>query len=295
MDEELTFHLENQTQEFIRRGAAPEEAARRARIELGAIAVQKEEIRASLGLRLWDDLRADLRYALRTLAKSPGFAALGITSLALGIGANMAIFSMTRAALFENLPVPHPEELRQLHWTIHGTDQPMNSLYSWVETTASGSLISTGFSTAAYRNLQQCPVFQSLVAYFDSGRMEISFNGDTESGHAEFVSGNFFSELGLRAQAPRTLLPSDDLAAGKSNLVVLSDAYWQSRFARSPAIIGKTLELNRVPLTIIGIAPRGFTGFTIYSQPSVFCLSPWIRLSLPVSAPAALPTLKAGG
>src|ERR1700747_2645199 len=108
MSDELAFHLENYTQDLIARGIAPEEAARRARIELGSIATQKENMRASLGLRLWDDLRADLRYAVRMLAKSPGFTVVAVGSLALGIGANTAIFSMTRTALFENLPVSHP-------------------------------------------------------------------------------------------------------------------------------------------------------------------------------------------
>jgi hypothetical protein len=115
MDEELAFHLESYTQELIRRGLASEEAARRARLELGGITTQKEHMRASLGLRLWDDLRADLRYAVRMLAKSPGFTAVAIGSLALGIGANTAIFTLAKQVLFDRLAVPHPEQLVLFH------------------------------------------------------------------------------------------------------------------------------------------------------------------------------------
>lgn len=270
MSDELAFHLENYTQDLIARGIDSEEAARRARIELGSIATQKERMRGSLGLRLWDDLRADLRHAIRILAKSPGFTAVAIGSLALGIGANTAIFSMTRTALFENLPVPQAGELRQLHWTIHGMNQPMNSSYGVIEKTPAAGMSSPAFSTAAYQNLRQSTVFQDLIAYFNTGRMEISFNGDADSGSAEYVSGNFFTALGMKPEAGRLLLPSDDTATGKSNAVVLSDLYWKTRFARSPAAIGKTLEVNRVPLTIVGVAPQGFTSFTIYEWPRIF-------------------------
>ena len=201
MDEELAFHLESYTQDLIRRGVAPEEAAQRARIEFGGVTVQKEEMRASLGLRVWDDLRADLRYAMRMLAKSPGFTAIAVGSLALGIGANTAIFSMTRTALFETLPVPHPEQLRQLRWSILGQRQPMSSLDGLPGKADPGMVESSAFSNQAYQNLRQGSAFPDLVAYADTGRMEISFNGNPESGTAEYVSGNFFSVLQLKAQA----------------------------------------------------------------------------------------------
>src|SRR5277367_5697750 len=109
MDAELGFHLEKYTDDLILSGLSPEAAARRACIELGGIAVQKEEMRASLGLRLWDDLRADLRYAFRMLLKSPGFTAIAVGSLALGIGANTTIFTLTRQVLLDKLDVHKPE------------------------------------------------------------------------------------------------------------------------------------------------------------------------------------------
>src|SRR6185437_10980220 len=270
MDDELAFHLESRTQDLIRSGVAPDEAARQARIELGGVTAQKENMRASLGLRVWDDLRADLRYALRMLAKSPGFTAIAVVSLALGIGANTAIFSMTRTALFESLPVWHPEELRLLHWSVPGVNQPMSSLYGLVYKGEGGSTNSTAFSMAAYQNLQKSAAFRDLVAYSPPATVELAFGEDTESGRAEYVSGNFFTGLGLRAQAGRTILPSDDGAAGKSDVAVLSDWYWNSRFARSPAVIGKTIEVNRVPLTIVGVTPRGFFSLGAYQRPNVF-------------------------
>lgn len=270
MDEELEFHLESYAQEMMRRGVAPEEATRRARMELGNVVTQKEKMRESLGLRLWDDLRADLRYAVRMLAKSPGFTAIAIGSLALGIGANTAIFSMTRTALFESLPVWHPEELRLLHWSVRGVNQPMNDIYGNVYKGEGGTTNSTTFSMAAYQNLQKSAAFRDLIAYSPPGTVSLTVDGDAESGSAEYVSGNFFTGLGLRAQAGRTVLPPDDGAAGKSDVAVLSDWYWNSRFARSPAVIGKTIEVDRVPLTIVGVAPRGFVSLGAYQRPNIF-------------------------
>jgi predicted permease len=145
----------------------------------------------------------------------------------------------------------------------------MDDIYGRIDKTDGGIITSTAFSMAAYENLRESAVFRDLIAY-SPGTAQLGFGGDTESGSVEHVSGNFFSALGLRAQAGRTILPSDDGAVGKSGVAVLSDAYWHSRFARSPAVIGKTIEINRVPLTIIGVAPRGFFSLGAYQWPKVF-------------------------
>ena len=120
MDEELRFHVERQAADLIRGGMAPAEASRRARVEFGAIEARKEEMREALGLRLLDEVQADLRYAVRQLRHSPGFTAVAILSLALGIGANTAIFSLINTLFLRMLPVREPERLVQLFSSYPG-------------------------------------------------------------------------------------------------------------------------------------------------------------------------------
>src|SRR5437588_6939488 len=116
MDDELLFQIERYTEDLVRHGLTPEEALRRARAEFGAVQARKDECREALGLRLLDDLRADLRYALRMLRQSPAFTMVAVISLALGIGANTAIFTLMEAALWKAIPVKNPEQLRMLSW-----------------------------------------------------------------------------------------------------------------------------------------------------------------------------------
>src|ERR1700722_839988 len=116
MEAELACHLENLTADLVRAGHSPAEAARRARVALGPMLVHKEEMRASLGLRWWDELLADMKYGLRMLRKSPGFTAIAAGSLALAIGANTAIFSIAKSLFYDRLGVPHAEQLRMLQW-----------------------------------------------------------------------------------------------------------------------------------------------------------------------------------
>jgi hypothetical protein len=117
MEAEVTFHLESYADDLVRSGVPPQEATRRARLQFGGIESHKDAMRASLGLRWWDELWVDLRYGARMLRKSPGFTVIAVASLALGIGANTAVFTLAKAALFDTLSVSHPEQLRLLAWT----------------------------------------------------------------------------------------------------------------------------------------------------------------------------------
>jgi len=155
MDDELAFHLDQYTHDLIRTGLSREEAARRARMQLGGISVQKEEMRASLGLRLWDDLRADLRYAFRMLMKSPGFTAIAVGSLALGIGANTAIFSVAKQVLLDRLGVPHPGELRLFRWVSPKHSVANHVWGDWDDASDNGKVTSTSFPYSIYQQLRE--------------------------------------------------------------------------------------------------------------------------------------------
>jgi predicted permease len=280
MNEELAFHLESRTQELIRRGIAPEEAARRARIELGGATTQKENMRAALGLRLWDDLRADLRYAARTLAKSPGFTAIAIGSLALGIGANTAIFSLANNVLLKRLAVPHPRQLVLFHWVAPRGNVVHHTWGDWDELPG-GELTSTSFPYPAYQQLRQSnKSLEDIFAFKDVGRLTLTANGAASAVQAEMVSGNYYASLGVRPALGRPILPSDDGAPGSGAVVVLSDGLWTRVFGRSPDVIGKTILLNSKPVTIIGVNPPDFTGAkSAIQSPDVFlpfCIQPVI-------------------
>jgi predicted permease len=269
MDEELAFHLEVRIEDLIRSGLSREAATRAAKVEFGSTLTQKEEMRASLGLRWWDDLRADLRYAMRMLANAPGFTLIAVGSLALGIGANTAIFSTTKAALLDSVHVSRPHQLRLLEWQIRGNQQPMASLYGGLDLSDTGNLRSTAFTYAAYQALQRDhSAFESLVAFFLTSHMDVAWDDEVDSTNVEYISGNFFPVLGVPAIAGRTISPGDD-QIGKSQVAVVSDAFWSAHFARSPRAIGKVLTVNGVAVTIIGVAPPDFDGLYFYQHPSI--------------------------
>ncbi len=271
METELADHLHRLTDDLIRAGHAPADAARRARIALGPALAHKEEMRASLGLRLTDALGADLRYAARKLRKSPGFTAIAATSLALAIGANATIFSLARQLLYERLAVPHAEDLRLLSWT--GTEEhvAVHHIHGDYNPLPGGLVTSTVFSYPAYRQLRAENHALGDLFAFKRTRMNATIRGQAQQVQTEMVSGNYYAELGVQPVLGRAIAPSDDAEPGQNAVAVISYGVWENEFGRSPTVLGQVIKLNDAPLTIVGVNPRDFTGAqNVQQSPDVF-------------------------
>ncbi|MGC1297002.1 MAG: ABC transporter permease [Alloacidobacterium sp.] len=271
IEDELAFHIEAYANDLMRSGLPREEAFRRARIELGGVAVQKENIREAWGTRAWDELRSDLRYASRMLVKSPGFTAIAIGSLALGIGANTTIFTITKQILLDKLAIHKPDELRLFAWTSAKKTVAHHTWGYW-DQTPDGKTICTSFSYPVYQQLrQQNHVLQDIFAFKNFPRLTATIDGKAEAVTAQLVSGNFYQALGVKPILGRGIQDADDTAPGSGPVAVISDALWSRRFGRSPDVIGKSIQLNLTPITIIGVNPPGFTGASsVQSSPDVF-------------------------
>lgn len=264
---ELEAHLEMLAQENVRRGMPPEEARRAARVRLGGVTQISERHREMQTLPLLETFVQDIRYGLRTLQKSPGFTTVAILTLALGIGANTAIFTLVHAVLLKPLPVAHPNQLYNL-----GDDQNCCSL--------SGSQDSfTLFSYPLYQEIRDHTPEFSEIAAFRSHVPMLSVRRSGSDAFAEpfrtqFVSGNYFSMFGVRAFAGRTLAPADNEPSAPT-VAVLSYRTWQVRFAADPAVIGSRIVVDRQPVTVIGIAAPSFFGERLGGDPAEF----WVPLA----------------
>jgi predicted permease len=270
MEAELTHHLENLMRDLIRAGHSPQEAARRAHIALGAATIHKEGMRASLGLRWWDEFWADLRYGARILRKSPGFTAIAATSLALAIGANTTMFSLAKSLLYDRLGVPHAEELRLLRWT-GGDHLAVHEMWGEFDPAPGGGMMGAIFSYPVYQQLRDHnQVMRGLLA-FNEDSMNATVRGNAQRAVVAMVSGNYFSVLETRPQLGRNLQPSDDHVGTANPAAVISDVLWEREFARSPSALSQTINVNQSLFTIVGVSPRGFTGAkNVQSSPDIF-------------------------
>jgi predicted permease len=245
MNEELRAHVENRADDLERSGVPRAEAERRARIEFGGHEKFKEQCREALGPRLLEIFLQDLRFSLRMLRKSPGFAGVAILTLALGIGANTAIFTLLDQILLRSLPVKDPQHLVLLDLVGH---QYGNS---------SGDSV---VSYPMYRDLQERNEAFSGMFLHRYASASLWFGGRAERVGVELVSGTYFGVLGIRSVLGRTITPDDDRVPNGEPLVVLSYASWKQRFAGNPDVVGKTLMVNNRKLTVIGVAQAGFDG-----------------------------------
>jgi predicted permease len=295
MDAEVRFHLESRAADLMQQGLTSEEATRQARLEFGPVATHKDGMRTSLGLRWADDLWCDLRYAARILRKSPGFTAIAVGSLALAIGANTTIFSLANEILYERLGVPHPEQLRLLalsadkHAAIHHSWGEMGPL-------PGGRTRYDCFTYPIYQQLRkENHLLQEIFAFKDLGRANVTVDGEAQAVELELVSGNFYEQMQVRPTLGRAILPSDDGAPATGAVATISDGFWQRSFGRSPDAIGKVITVNTVPVTIVGVNPRGFTGAkSVQSSPEVFMplsMIPLLRASSRSGPYLSSPTL----
>ena len=267
LEEEMRHHLALQAEERGS-GIAANAAAKR---QFGNIALLKEDSRAMWTWTFAQQLAQDIRYALRTMAANRLFTAMAVLSLALGIGANTAIYSFMDAILLRALPVQHPEELVVLNWRAKGSPAVIHgqngSRYGDRKT---GIVTSPNYPFAAYEALRvRHDTLSTLFAYASAWQVNIIARGQAEAARGLFVSGGFYSGLGVAPAAGRLILDEDD-RAGAPAVAVISYQYWQRRFASNPDAVGQTMLINNVPFTIVGVSAPGFFGVDAGTEPPVF-------------------------
>ncbi|HTP30888.1 MAG TPA: ABC transporter permease [Candidatus Acidoferrales bacterium] len=251
LDRELRAHLEAEAEEQQESGLSPEQARFTAQRHLGNITVLKETVREAWGWTSLERLGQDVRYGLRLLRKNPGFGIVAILSLALGIGANTAIFGLIDALLLKSLPVRDPQSLLFL---------AKQAPQGW----------DPDFYYETYQRLRaRQPFFRELAAYGERVRMNVSVDGMAESTMGQLVSGNYYAVLGVPPVAGRVFTPEDDRIPGAHPVAVISYPYWQRRLAGSPGAIGRKVLIDGTPFTIVGVTPPGFFGLEVGDAPEI--------------------------
>jgi len=247
----MRFHIKLRAEENVRRGMAPEEARREAERQFGRFIDIKEQGYDVRGGRWLEATWQDLRFGARMLMKQPGFTCIAILTLALGIGANTAIFSLVDKMLVRKLPVEEPDRLVVVS-ANRGQGVSTTSNYP---------------DFVDYRDRNE--VFEGLVAYYQRA-FTLSEGDQAERVQGMIVSGNYFTALRVRPALGRGFLPEEDKTPGTHPVVVLGYGLWQRRFDAAPGVVGEAVSLNGYPYTVVGIAPSEFTGTIAGSRPDVY-------------------------
>ncbi|MDO8679745.1 MAG: ABC transporter permease [Acidobacteriota bacterium] len=268
LSEELQFHLDQEECERRAAGLAEDEARWAARRDLGNEARVREDARELWTWRPLDELSQDVRFASRTLFKHRAVAMFAVVSLALGIGANTAIYSFMDAILVRSLPVADPASLVVMNWrakpfnfgskAVNGSEFVLHSINGSVDTRGANGRI---FPFGVFERLQEAsaPLLSSLFAYYPAGRVNVMINGEAELVDAEYVSGDFFRGLAVSPAAGR-LIGVDDDRKGAPPIAVVSEGYGQRRFGAAVNAVGQPILIDNVPFTVAGVAPAEFFG-----------------------------------
>ncbi|MHB1938305.1 MAG: ADOP family duplicated permease [Acidobacteriaceae bacterium] len=281
VEAELQFHIDTYADDLMRRGVPPEEAARQARVELGRVGVQKEKYRAAIGLRFFDEIGGDIRYGLRSLYKHPSVSVVAVLSLALGIGATTAMFSLIYATLLH--PFPYVDADRIVNPRVIDEKHPLAP--GWF------ALIPSQF--ASFRKAKSIDSVLGFVLV----DVEATGGDLPEDVSAAYVTSNASSFFGIPAMLGRGIQPSDVPDIGQpTNVVVLSYRFWKEHYSGDRTIVGRTLQLNHENYTIVGVMPSRFTFTETVGDADVYIpwtstrtpgFFPWIKLKPGVSLAAA--------
>jgi predicted permease len=262
LEDELRLHLELTAEASQRRGESPEAAARSARLHAGSVVQTMEAVRDQRGLPWVDNLGRDVRQSVRAIRRFPFVTTVAVISLALGIGANAAVLSLINQWLLRPLPVSEPDGLINL--SAPGPKPGSRSC------NIAGDCEST-FSYPMFRDLElAAPEVLSPIAAHRAFDANLADRGQTAKAMGTLVSGHYFAVLGLQPAIGRLIAPEDDRVIDQSPVVVLSHDYWQSHYSGRVDVIGQTIGVNAQPMTIVGVAPRGFDGTTLGWKPQVF-------------------------
>ena len=277
LSKELQFHLEEEAEELQEAGFKEDEARRAARLDLGNVGRVQEDTRAAWGWPLAEQFLQDLRYAVRTILRNPGFTLVATLTLALGIGANTAIFSFLDALLMRSLPVADPESLVVLNWHSR---PPQDADKQWVHVMhgvqglawpgGKDVMVSGMFPYGAFETLrEENPVFSTLFGYFNGLKSTLAVRGQATSAGAEYVTGEYFRGLAVSSAAGR-LIDSEDDRPGAAPVAVISFATSQNRFGGPSNAIGQPILVDNVPFTVIGVAPPEFFGVDPAVAPDLY-------------------------
>jgi hypothetical protein len=251
-ENELSSHIEMAVEENLRQGMSPEEARRQALVKLGGLGPSKELHREVRGLPFLDSVVQDLRYTVRSLKRDRGFTAVAVLILGLGIGANVAVFSVVNTILLRPLPLAKPQ---QLVWIAP-------------QIGAKCGFSCETYSADAFEEFRaQNRSFQDVTGYFafsTEDNYRLTGRGEPVPATGIDVAGNFFQVLGVQPSLGR-LFTADDTRKGSHPVVLLANAYWKRQFAADSGIVGKTVDLNGGPVTVVGVLPPSFDFDAVFS------------------------------
>jgi predicted permease len=271
MDSELRFHLEAYAEDLMRSGLSRSEALRRARLEFGGFERAKEECREARGISFLETLLQDLRYAARTLRKNPGFASIAVLTLALGIGASTAVFSLVNAILLRPLPYPDPDRIVMPELVSPPGVNLGSEYFPWGQ--------------IQFRMLTRDSHPFQAVGAFQNDSFNLTGTGDPFFLDGFRVSAEFFGALGISPALGRTFTTEED-QPGHEYEAILSDRLWRQRFAADPGVLGRTVRLNGYAYTVVGVMPASFAFPRTEEMPSSFNFPREPQLWVPFAIPA---------